>query len=70
MAFNVKPHKDGTFSVCLPHQCQEWDIVGEFEYGTGEPQPEAIRLLEAFLADGAAALDALRRGEKYGDLDS
>lgn len=66
MMFNVKSCDDGTFAVYLPHQCGTWDIAGD-PYGDGDPQPDAVRQLEEFLADGAAALDALRRGEGYGE---
>lgn len=60
--------KDGTFTVSLPHQCDQWDIAGEFfghSDGIGVPQPEAVAALREFLADGAHALEALEKGETY-----
>lgn len=55
--FKVVKCDDG-YEVSLPHQCEEWAVTTKYEYDTGEV---AILRLEEFLADGAAALEALRR---------
>lgn len=51
--------------VYLPHQCDTWDIAGEF----AEPVPVevAVAELERFILEAQEALAALRRGENYGD---
>lgn len=48
--------------VSLPHQCDSWDISTDVE----EPVAHAVAVerLEAFLAEGAAALAALREGRE------
>lgn len=48
--------------VYLPHQCDEWDIPDRFSV----PHGEAVARLEAFIAEAAEALEALRRGEEFG----
>jgi hypothetical protein len=54
-----------TWKVCLPHQCDEWDIVGG--YNEGLPQAEAAAELERFIAEAHQALEALRAGQEFGE---
>lgn len=49
--FDVIADDDGTYTVQLPHQCDEWQVA----WGTRD---EAIAMLNAFIG---AALDALNR---------
>lgn len=68
--FRVKRVPDtGDWSVHLPHQCDAWDIAGEadnWDVLRGVSRESAVQELESFLADGAEALAALKRGEEYG----
>ena len=58
--------KERGWSVSLPHQCDQWDIVGR-DY-TGVPDhAKAVADLERFLAEGAAALAALRDEQEFGE---
>lgn len=59
----------GEWCVFLPHQCDAWDIAGET--GTagssidGESHEDAVAALEAFLAEGQAALEALKAEREF-----
>jgi hypothetical protein len=62
-AVDYEPVPDpGTWVVHLPHQCENWDIAGEqlshnsFE---GVEHDEAVKMLEAFIAEANVALAAL-----------
>lgn len=50
--------------VALPHQCDAWSISEAYSPVT---QEQAIEDLEAFLAEGQAALEALKHGKEFGD---
>jgi hypothetical protein len=60
--FEVKRERDG-WSVSLPHQCERWMIAGQnagMSYAKGVAHEDAVFELEAFLAEGRRALEALR----------
>jgi hypothetical protein len=61
--FRVRREQSG-WRVSLPHQCDSWDIAGD-EYSSVDTA-EAVTELERFLADGQAALAALKAGQEYG----
>jgi len=50
------------WTVCLPHQCDEWLIVGE-KYGDGKSRASAVLTMEQFINEAQAALEKLQRGE-------
>lgn len=60
----------GQWCVFLPHQCDAWDIAGEASTGgstqDGESHEDAVALLEAFVSQAQAALDALRAEREHG----
>lgn len=63
------PYYDGDetgWSVALPHQCDGWDIAGE-GYHPEADHAVAVAELERFLAEGQAALDALRARRTFAD---
>lgn len=49
--------------VSLPHQCDNWEIVGE--YSDGATQDAAIQRLEEFISEAQEALSALRGGREF-----
>lgn len=53
------------WSVSLPHQCSDWEIIGSDKRNDSEfpVLAEAITRLEEFLAEAQAALAVLTRGE-------
>lgn len=65
----IKPavYEKGEFwHVCLPHQCNFWDIAGtDMGKDKGAPRGEAIANLRSFIAEAQAALAALENGESY-----
>ncbi len=65
--FSVLPTKGDNWAVCLPHQCQTWDIAGEGDYPSGVPHAEALAELDAFIADAQRAREALATRQAYGD---
>lgn len=50
--------------VNLPHQCDAWDIAGE--YWTGLPHDEAVAEVRRFIAEAEAALAALIERREVG----
>lgn len=65
--FQARHPKDVSgWQVRLPHQCQEWDIVPD-PYEDAVSQEKAIEGLEAFIAEAQQALEALRKGESFGE---
>lgn len=48
----------GTYSVVLPHQCDSWEIVGD--YSTGLNKEEAIAELQRFIDEATDALEELK----------
>lgn len=57
--FTVRKNYKGNYSVYLPHQCDEWQIVGD-EYD-GEPDKEsAISQMELFIKKANEALEKLQ----------
>lgn len=69
--FTVRRAKDyhtkepAGWNVTLPHQCDSWQIAGD--WGNGDEHGKAIAELERFLAEGAEALAALKAGREFGD---
>lgn len=55
---------DGRWLVYLPHQCDDWDIAGE--YGGAVSHESAIASLEAFITQAQEALVALREEREHG----
>jgi hypothetical protein len=55
------------WQVHLPHQCDNWEIIGG-DY-SGASQAEAVAELERFIAEAQQALVALREGREFGDAD-
>lgn len=56
-----EPHYDDEepgWAVFLPHQCDEWTIVGG--YWTGVPLAAAVTELERFIAEAQTTLEKLR----------
>jgi hypothetical protein len=54
-------HSSDRWGVGLPHQCDDWDIVGY--YGSATTHAEAVAGLERFITEAQAALAALRQAE-------
>lgn len=48
--------------VGLPHQCDSWEIVGD--YPAGAPTEEAIELLTAFITEAQQALETLKANQE------
>lgn len=55
-----RPPKTDDWLVYLPHQCDSWVISSEDTWGGYEPHDVAVARLEAFIAEAADALAALR----------
>ena len=55
---------NGKFEVYLPHSCDQWSITGGYQ---GSNQDQAIIDLEDFIREAQRALEALRRGEEFGE---
>lgn len=53
---------DHFWNVNLPHQCDDWRIVGE-NYD-GAPHEQAVTELKAFIAEAQTALAALEAREE------
>lgn len=52
-----------SYRVCLPHQCDSWDIVGG-DVGDEERSHEAaLELLRAFIKEAQRAYDVLSRAK-------
>jgi len=58
------PPKLDRWSVSLPHQCDDWEIVGGWD-GYVE-HSEAVSALEDFIAQAQAALDNLKARQDQG----
>jgi hypothetical protein len=72
-----RPVDPPRWKVSLPHQCDRWAIVEDWQppdadpqdwgsWLTGAPQAEAVEILERFIAEAQEALAALRAGQEYG----
>lgn len=53
--------------VYLPHQCDSWDIAGE--YWAPVPREDAIAELERFIAEAQATLAELRTAPEIPEAD-
>jgi hypothetical protein len=73
-----RPVDPPRWTVSLPHQCDRWAIVEDYQppdadpgdWGSwvhGTPQAEAAAILGRFIAEAQEALQALEAGEEYGD---
>lgn len=64
--FRIRRDEDATdrWTVNLPHQCEEWTITAESHYAEPPEHAEAVRHMEAFIAQAQVALAALRRREE------
>lgn len=74
--FEVYKNKEGGYSVCLPHQCDSWEIVGaEVDTDFGNIKSEiytdnypnlpkdkevALKQMELFIKRAKEALDKLK----------
>ena len=59
-----QPPKKERWIVSLPHQCDSWEIAGE--YGYGAEHDTAVAELEEFIMQARAALVALRVKQEMG----
>jgi hypothetical protein len=73
-----QPVDPSRWKVNLPHQCDRWAIVEDWQlpgadpqdwdsWKTGAPQQDAVEILERFIAEAQEALAALKAGQEYGD---
>ena len=53
------PDDNSTWEVCLPHQCEEWEIVGEKWENLHITKKEAISQLTRFIHEATEALFVL-----------
>ncbi len=52
-------HTNARWTVNLPHQCDDWEIVGRRETGWSETKRAAIDDLSKFIGEASEALVAL-----------
>jgi hypothetical protein len=66
--FRVESIQDGKhpgWRVYLPHQCDDWEITYT-NFGHGVPLPDAVAVMEEFIAEAQASLDSLRAAREFG----
>jgi hypothetical protein len=64
--FRVEKKQDDQWSVCLPHQCGEWEVTDEYD---GAPYEVAVQRLEQFIAEAQNALHTLKSREQQNQRD-
>ncbi len=70
--FEVEYHEEESefepagWCVSLPHQCDRWDIAGDYCHPM--PLDDAIAEFERFIAEANEALSALRAGRNWPEV--